>query len=331
MINFKEMDYWQLRAIIARVVPGMTQFRTNHKKVERVQEKGRKKNYSEFKLDKGEWVKQERLLNNTEINSFLEISVRAAACPMPFNMDVWDSLNCIVKGQQVTTKRGEILIEEVIVGDIVLSFNEKTKELEWKEVLFTKSALKSNIIEIESDLGLLRLTEDHQLFTQRGWIEARYLALTDTLYTNDGDLYWHILPVKIKSYYWVDEVPVEVYDLTVQDNPNFFAEGILVHNCPFACIYCFPAGTQIMMVDGTEKSIERIHVGDRVMSFNETTKELEPAEVTQPMKRHYNSELICIEIEDEKVLKMTPEHPIYTQRGWVEAKELNTKDEVLIW
>jgi DNA repair photolyase len=80
--------------MIARVVPGMTQFQYTKKKVERVQEKGRKKNYSQFNLRDGEWKKQERLLNNEEINSFLEISVRAAACPMPFNIDVWDSLNC---------------------------------------------------------------------------------------------------------------------------------------------------------------------------------------------------------------------------------------------
>lgn len=38
---------------------------------------------------------------------------------------------------------------------------------------------------------------------------------------------------------WLGQNPTEVYDLTVQDNPNFFAEGVLVHNCPFACIYCF--------------------------------------------------------------------------------------------
>ena len=94
MEALKKLDYWQLRAIIAKIVPGMTQLFLTKKKVERVQEKGRKKNYSQFDLVENKWVKQERLLNNTEINSFLEISVRAAACPMPFNMDVYDSLNC---------------------------------------------------------------------------------------------------------------------------------------------------------------------------------------------------------------------------------------------
>jgi len=88
------MNYWELRKIIARVVPRMTQLYSSNRKAEIVQEKGRKKNYSQFNLKIGEWRKQERLLNTEEINNFLEISVRAAACPLPFNMDIWDGLVC---------------------------------------------------------------------------------------------------------------------------------------------------------------------------------------------------------------------------------------------
>jgi len=329
-LKYEDLDYWALRKLIARVVPRITQLVSSRRKAHAVQEKGRKKNYSQFNLRHNEWRKQERLLNTEEINSFLEISIRAAACPMPFNMDVWDGLVCIAKGQRITTNKGKIPIEEVIVGDIVLSYNEATKETEWKEVLKTTKSIKEDIIEMGTSLGLLRLTPDHNIFTQRGWIEAAYVDIYDTIYTYEEGIKG-IIGVPVDTYYYLDEEPTEVYDVTVQDNPNFFAEGMLVHNCPFACIYCFPSDTKIMMVDGTEKVIERILVGDRVISFNETTKQLEPAVVTQPMKRHYNKELICIETEDGKVLKMTPEHPIYTQRGWIEAKGLTEKDEVLIW
>lgn len=185
MEALKKLDYWELRAIIAKIVPGMTKLFLNKKKVERVQEKGRKKNYSQFDLVENKFVKQERLLNNSEINSFLEISVRAAACPMPFNMDVWDSLNCVVKGQKVTTKRGEILIEEVIIGDEVLSMNETTKELEWKSVTHVTSAVKQDIIELETEIGKIQVTPDHRIFTQRGWVEAQYLKISDEIYSYD--------------------------------------------------------------------------------------------------------------------------------------------------
>lgn len=88
------MNYWEARSKVARIVPRMTQLSPSQRKAQAVQEKGRKKNYSQFNLRYGEWRKQERLLNTEEINSFLEVSIRAAACPMPFNMDIWDGLVC---------------------------------------------------------------------------------------------------------------------------------------------------------------------------------------------------------------------------------------------
>lgn len=88
------MTYWELRKIVSKIIPRMTQLKTTFRKTDQVREKGRKRNYSQFNLVHNEWRKQERLLNTEEINSFLEVSVRAAACPMPFNMDIWDGLIC---------------------------------------------------------------------------------------------------------------------------------------------------------------------------------------------------------------------------------------------
>jgi len=87
-------NYYDLRLDASRIVPRMTQLATSQRRARAVREKGRKKNYSQFSLKESEWRKQERLLNTEEINSFVEISIRAAACPMPFNMDIWDGLVC---------------------------------------------------------------------------------------------------------------------------------------------------------------------------------------------------------------------------------------------
>lgn len=187
-------NYWELRKIISKIVPRRSQLFDSKDRVNAVKEKGRKSGYQQFDVTKREWVKNERLLNTEEINSFLEISIRAQACPMPLNLDVWDSTRC-----------------------------------------------------------------------------------------------------------------------------------------PFACVYCFPSGTKILMSDGIEKSIERIKPGDRVMSFNEKTKDIEPAEVSENMNRTFKEDLICIETEEGQILKMTPEHPVYTVNGWIEAKDLKEEDEVLVW
>jgi hypothetical protein len=185
--NYKQkedsVNYWELRAKVAKIVPRMTQLYSSNRKSEIVREKGRKKNYSQFNLRHGEWRKQERLLNTEEINSFLEISVRAAACPMPFNMDIWDGLVCIVKGQLITTKNGKVMVEEIEEGDIVLSYDEKEKEIQWKPVIKKSSTIKQKYVEFETELGLLKVTEDHRIFTQRGWIEARNIQGDDLMYS----------------------------------------------------------------------------------------------------------------------------------------------------
>lgn len=93
-MKYEDLDYWELRKLVSKIIPRMAQFKNSERKSEIVKEKGRKKNYQQFNLFHNEWRKQERLLNTNEINSFLEISVRAAACPMPFNMDIWDGLTC---------------------------------------------------------------------------------------------------------------------------------------------------------------------------------------------------------------------------------------------
>jgi len=90
----EHMEYSEIREITSRVVPGMRPFFEAQRKTGAVKEKGRKKNYSQYNLLEGEWQKQERLLKTEQINTFLEISLRAQACPMPFNGDVWDGLFC---------------------------------------------------------------------------------------------------------------------------------------------------------------------------------------------------------------------------------------------
>lgn len=91
------MNYWELRKEISNIIPRMTQLRQTKGNESKVREKGRKANYYQYSLKSREMVKQERLLNEQEVNSFVEISCRAAACPMPLNIDVWDGLVCPFK------------------------------------------------------------------------------------------------------------------------------------------------------------------------------------------------------------------------------------------
>lgn len=88
------MDYWELRSAVARSVPRKGAFEPVPRPRSLVKEKGRKGNYHQFDFESGKPEPIQRLLNETEIKSFVEVSLRAAHCPMPLNADVFDSPIC---------------------------------------------------------------------------------------------------------------------------------------------------------------------------------------------------------------------------------------------
>lgn len=89
------LSYWELRKIIKDIIPGKYQIKWLKKGIQgMVKEKGRKSNYRQYNIMTDDMEHLQRLLNREAINSFLEVSLRAAHCPMPLNADVYDALRC---------------------------------------------------------------------------------------------------------------------------------------------------------------------------------------------------------------------------------------------
>ena len=102
--------------------------------------------------------------------------------------------------------------------------------------------------------------------------------------------------------------------------------GINGEVCPF----CFPAGTQITMEDGSQKTIENIRVGDKVKSYTGKYHSVwRSNEVIETYERSYNGELIQIELESGDFVELTPNHKVLTHRGWVEAQDLLEIDDII--
>lgn len=85
-------DYWSERIRAAQLIPLASRLPGQDR--HQLKEKGRKGNYRQFNVMTGKTDKIERLLDQENIHSFLEVSLRAQSCPMPFNCDVWDGLRC---------------------------------------------------------------------------------------------------------------------------------------------------------------------------------------------------------------------------------------------
>jgi hypothetical protein len=116
----------------------------------------------------------------------------------------------------------------------------------------------------------------------------------------------------------------------------FIADIEIVEACKgvrgVLCPYCFPPGEEVLMSDGTTKFIEKIQKGDRVKSYDFQKKKVVENRVLETYDNLYEGVLINIELDDGRVLQMTPEHPVFTKnRGWVEAKDLTEDDDVQVY
>ncbi|MEO0895458.1 MAG: hypothetical protein AAFY71_03490 [Bacteroidota bacterium] len=78
---------------------------------------------------------------------------------------------------------------------------------------------------------------------------------------------------------------------------------------------CFAAGTLISMEDGSQKPIEQIKEGDRIMSYNFQLGRVEPAQVLD-VNNPVHDGLSKLTFADGTQLTTTKDHPFWTSRGW---------------
>ena len=79
---------------------------------------------------------------------------------------------------------------------------------------------------------------------------------------------------------------------------------------------CLTGDTLISMADGTQKQIKDVVVGDKVLSYNTETHKLEITTV-ETLIHVKRTELVYITFADGSQIKITPDHPMFSKRGWI--------------
>lgn len=88
---------------------------------------------------------------------------------------------------------------------------------------------------------------------------------------------------------------------------------------------CFAAGTPVKMADGSEKAIEDVRKGDKVLTFADPiSRQLVEGEVSETWK-HAVAEYVVINDE----LKVTPEHQMFSNGRFIDAGLLKEGDWLL--
>ena len=235
---------------------------------------------------------------------------------------------CFIAGTQITLSDWSTKnIEDVVVGDVVISFNEETGKQEDKEVLSLLSPLHDDLVKYTLSNGtVITSTFDHPYYVnglelasyRPEWTNERYEVLSGVIEIKVGDV------VNLESndessahIISIEEQPTEAtqtYIFHVKDNMNFYVNGILTHNKIGGC--CFVSGTKISLANGDVKDIEDIVVGDEVIGWktgersNSVVVSLKPT-ILANRKLHT--------INDLKT-QFTDEHPFLTQGGWKSIK-----------
>ena len=151
--------------------------------------------------------------------------------------------SCFVAGTKVTMADGtEKNIEEIVEGDEVLSFNEETLTTEAKKVIGLKQPIHNDLVKYHfANQTYVVSTHDHPFYVNDLELASFRPDLTNERYSigkevgkiKVGDLV--NLPTNgsktaIKEIELLPEEDVQTYIITVEDNHNFYANNILVHN-----------------------------------------------------------------------------------------------------
>ena len=159
------------------------------------------------------------VLNVTELGIMQEFSTAG------------DDRVCFPKYTLVDTERGSIPIQDITIGDKVYTrdgLQEVYRTMERK--------YSSDMITIYAGKKKVTCTDNHLIWTETdGWIEAKDIIEGMDIETRLGQLV-EVTAITISKI----EYDILVYNFEVKNNPEYYANDILVHNCP-----------QCLVLDGT--------------------------------------------------------------------------------
>lgn len=132
--------------------------------------------------------------------------------------------SCFVEGTQVCTSNGNKSIEDINVGDYVLSFDEKTGKQSYNKVLDTYSRSVDKLCEVTVGSTVITSTLNHPYFVEGEWVEASKLKAGDKVLLSNNSV------EEVKRVNTIDSPDTTVYNLNVESDHTYYAEDVLVHN-----------------------------------------------------------------------------------------------------
>lgn len=139
---------------------------------------------------------------------------------------------CFEAGTPVVTENGAVAIEDITVGDRVLSYDYVTGEQSYQSVTATSIRQTNELIAFSVGGEQIVTTPRHPFYvvnddTYHGYTAAEYLSAGDCILTADGN--YAVIEAVEKQLL---AEPINVYNFTVENNHSYYVgeAELLVHN-----------------------------------------------------------------------------------------------------
>lgn len=129
------------------------------------------------------------------------------------------------------------------------------------------------------------------------------------LYKQAGDVFVNSFPKTGQITTVPSENDVDVYAIACAEDGAESARSNVSH------AECFPAGTPVLMMDGSYKLIEEIQPYDMIMSYDDLLKTYVPGKVTSIVVGN-TQRMAMLQFDNSCYLAMSEGHPLYTKDGW---------------
>ena len=132
---------------------------------------------------------------------------------------------CFIGETIIHTPQGLKQIKDIKIGDEVYSYDEEKQEVTIRKVTHLFEEEAEEILEIETEKGIISTTRNHPFFVNGQFKDAEQIEVGECLFTHDERL------VKVLSLNYVPKTE-KVYNFEVEENHCYFVgeDGCLVLN-----------------------------------------------------------------------------------------------------
>lgn len=194
-----------------------------------------------------------RIWSEAYENDILTLTIKASIITSDIVIDLTCNSTrvcCVSADTMITLSDGsEKRADEIQIGDLVMTYNFETGELEGKPILSITNALRTMQVVLKfSDNTFIKISNDHPLLTELGWkayhpsaCEFAYgdmikvceesFVLGDKLFSISTEYNKEIVDIEFE---YCEGETFKMYTFMVEDNHNYFSNNVLSHNvaCP---------------------------------------------------------------------------------------------------